>query len=1313
MEDLVEKLQEKQAERALFVGKKDDIMRLLAKLAEIDEDFEDYKVVADTSEMVEKVMENFEGTFEDALVHLSSSDKYRKHLRKLSAELDWSSDNVRQAMTKVHGHPFIFSSTQASVPEEIGNEYSAARVFTFDDDDENMSEWFDTTMEGENIQENLRQMGSQLNSDDFVLPETQITLLTTVAKAASEVTDTSHWAMIHENVLQVVFSDNEAVSGAATNAIQSIIKVAECWQVADLIKGIVPKAIHFHTTSDPEDGDPRYQKVISTIQACLPTIISQWAFIENLSDILFDICRLFSIPIFLQALSDVDIYASWFESLIKEAGPRSLLLQSRNKGLLVTCSQLALCKYLDGEGTQINNLTTTMRVKMMIRGDGGGGERSEGNLAVHCITILALTLSCSEGRAVFPINMGGSGEHVDFLQLLMFATRTSDTSLLLADEHLAASTALHGVVLHCLCALQFNCYLKHLTTHLISITHTTLLQQPFAVEKNAVSANTFLLLNFLSPLLDLSAFNFQEHNADDTENNQLIILPEEVFLHLTSCLRFLTHLTTVRQGRQLLLHTHAKGILPNETERLIDSVVKFIERSSFLKAPKSYQKAQSTGPVPAISPVRDFRSSRSRSPATSEALGQSSDVVQSSPPPTPSQVPVDSPAGRKLSTRTLVTPVPSSVTTPSNQLHKRSNTNTKPNNISITEAFEREILKLCKALLSDPILSAETSPSLLNSSHYSDCCTESPSDVQNFTLKIDSLLEGMRCATTVQNIVKQTQYNKTVGHLLKRAVVRLVTQQNRSETLCLLTLSPEMLLYTSQLPDSAVACRRYHDECTPSLGSGTCLSAHYQGMARWAALRMSMLCSSTWLTKSSSLNAVVTSAISGSLDSTLETTELSSLAASCAMQLDSSLVLLHKYDIQRKMMTALTQQDCGLHTGSLLRHIIYTSTASIGGPTERRLDRRSSSGWNLLYISGVWCEEPDLESWGIQDYNCNLLAEGEEEEFHDEDFTNDTPVPVPHQWLQSSKEEPTPARSTPLYQHSKDSRTLQNLSHAITQAESAKDSNMSESNQEWLHGIREIYSHAIKVEPHNNRIHSLVVKYMCAVHGLQNSSNQQQQGVLSESHSLSGTASALAVKYGISLGVLDSCDEQMHCTLLKKHLTDIDWAAVVIYFIVGESFIFASKLPQLRYFGGNTTNTLKLSAAVEFVLSMPCASYPELPQILNMLSVGNVPVMFVVHLWTRQLFLNFLDWPHLVSTVTIVLLFGVEYLPLIIVAALHHMKYHISDHLATYPSELSTFFAVNPIIDQNGIPFSVSDSLARLHDMRTHYDAGLRKALAK
>ena len=1289
MDDIVKSLQEKQAERALFVGKKEDIVRLLAKLAEIDEDFEGYKLIKETSDVVTAVMQNFKGTFEEALEHLSESDIYRNYLRKLSSELDCASDEISRKMNEEKGHPFIFASTQPSVPEEIVQDYSAARVFSFDDDDEIMSEWFDTTMEGENLHDNILQMGNQLNNDEFILPETQITLLSTVAKSASEVTDTSHWAIIQQSVLQVVFSDNINVSAAATNAVLSILKVAECWQVTDIIRAISPKAIKFHSDSDlPPADDVRYGHIISIVRACLNVICHHWAFIDNLNESLTDTCSLLSIPVYLKTLSEVDVYASWYESLLKSAGTRAFMLQSSNSKLLVTCSRVALCDNLDTASTQLNGLSPAARVRMMAVGC--GELKGDSNFTAHCVTILSLSLSYSEGRAVFPIEMGSD---IDLLNLLMFATRTNDTSLLLTDEHLAASTALHGVVLQCLRSLHFSCYSKSITSHLTSITFTAMIQQPFA------DMNVFLLLNFLSPLLDLSGYTFQNHSTDDVinEGNRLVVLPEAVYQHLIGCLKLLTHLTTMRQGRQLLLHVHPKGILPNQTERLLDAVIMFIERSKLFRTPNNKRRPSaslSTSSVKGKSSVLKNKfeigtvkqKSIPASPISSEmepVLNQSADTLKGSA--------TDGGGG---------TPV----TSPSHHFSKQLITD---NDSKIIQLFQKEVLKLCQSMLSDTSLSSETSTAILNSDCYNwDCSNHS------FSTQLDSVLEGVRCASTVQSLTKVNLYNSILVHLHKRSVVRLVTQQNRSETLCLITLSPDMLIYTSQLPDSSTACRRYTDESTPSLINSTCLSLHNQGVARWTALRLAMLCSSTWLTKPSSLNSIVTSAISGSIDCTVEVAELSALAASCAMQLDASVILLHKYEIQRKMISILTQQDCGISSASLLRHIIFTSTASIGGPSERKVDRRSSSGWHLLYVSGVWCAEPDMEGWDVQSYNCNILTNNEEaEECSDDHSIESKDVIIPNQWLSShSTNEENSTRQSPLYQHPKDSKTWHNLNHAITQAEAAKSRDMSESNQEWLQGIREIYNHSLKVESHNGRIHSLVIKYMCTVHGLQG--NSQQQGVC-ESHSLSGTAAMLAVKYGISLGVLDACDELHHCNLLKKHLTEIDWTAIVIYFIVGENFTFASKLPQLRYFGGITTNILKLSAAVEYVLSTPCSNYPDFPQILTMMSVGNVPLLFIVNLWTRQLFLNFLDWPHLVSTVTIVVLFGSEYLPLIIACALHHMKEAIAGHLAQYSTELATFFATTPIVDHNGVPFSVADSVDRLHVMKLFYNEGLEKTFSK
>ena len=1183
--------------------------------------------------------------------------------------------------------------------------------------------------------------------------------------------------------------------------------------------------------------------LVRLVRKGLESVEGCWMHLDFLPKLVANVVKLFGHRRVIGLLAQVDPLAGWFEALAKPRELRALLFA--NTELLAACAKTALSDQVDAKAATIASLTAQQRLRMLAprraatpdtpeaasaspasarsarsnraaaaaaaaamaaaaaeattaaEEDSGqlpppppppppppalpragevaaaaGEEETEEKAALllQAVHVLGLTLTYAEGRNVFPLALVGA----DLAGLHMFATCTTVSSLLLADEFLVASTAVHGVILQVLQEVYCRRAIRGggptvFGTRLVSIFYTTVRAYVGASGLDS-PVDVAMVINSLKILTDYSTLSTPVDRAEiavPTGDTQALLI---------ASMRLVCDLIELKKGCELLLRWHPEGTLPSPGDGTLMGAalrvvfVCFADRRFFPEAvvleAARLVRALLVSSHAAVHGIAKSVFSGGALPAgglsrllprlahgAEEAAAESADGGGATQPAA---------AG--------------GADTSSSDVGGGSGSVVANGGGSVNASGEQGDGR--DALGGSAGLPEEAA------------AADKEADTRLFLALLDSVAEACSLASVMRVVLPQSP--QLVGCLTKRAVVRALTGVRRlpsagAERLALLTLSSDLLTVLNAVgyTGGLAAARRAWDVEGVPLHQTSLASDQEAKVAKvcWGTLRLSMLCSTTWQTKSSLLKATIASALSPHPDPDVHVAELSILAACSVMMLDSALVLLQKHDVRKKALQAQLA-DSTVHPASLLRHLVVTAVGVVGGPLERAVPRTHAAGWPYLYFEGPWSPHPTLSAspvGGLCPAHCGLL-------YDDECVVDDAtaaaaaaaaaaagggrrcgprggrgqpplpppppPPPVPDGFVPEVAEgavepegwtypaEPSVLVGVPVGEApAKLASIVASLKAAVEQAgATARSDGMCESRREWHEGVREIYAHAL-VQCANMQHRAAEAEVAAteqpapAAPGAADGAAQQQQSLGSgravfmrqlhvlvlrfangvdkaaaaaaaepiapsaeQCHVLANTAATMGVAYGVALGLIEG-NAAAHVTALRHHLSDIDWVAVVLYIVAGgDALLCVAKHPTVRFFGGDTTNTLRLTAAAEYVLSCECDA------LLEHLTRSGVPLCFVVHLWTRQAFLNFLDWDDVASTLALTLLNGPEYLVFIIVSCVVHMQEGVRAH-AHGEQTLPTFFAVTPIVDAKNRPYRVADYLTTLQGYRARHSA--------
>eukprot|EP01064_Diplonema_japonicum_P029924 TRINITY_DN495_c11_g1_i1.p1 TRINITY_DN495_c11_g1~~TRINITY_DN495_c11_g1_i1.p1 ORF type:complete len:1173 (+),score=237.30 TRINITY_DN495_c11_g1_i1:67-3585(+) len=539
-------------------------------------------------------------------------------------------------------------------------------------------------------------------------------------------------------------------------------------------------------------------------------------------------------------------------------------------------------------------------------------------------------------------------------------------------------------------------------------------------------------------------------------------------------------------------------------------------------------------------------------------------------------------------------------------------------------------------------------------------------------------------------------------HVVKRSAVGVLTEG--TPALTMLVMSGDLLSEVTSIPGvpGLEGAMRYWQAET----NGHCMMQTEDNSAAltmryWEFLRAAMICSTTWQNPTQAMHRSITAVLKLEADCDVEVSVLSALALGSVMLLDSALLLISKYDVVKELQT-LQMHDLTLHPASLLRHIMLCAVGVIGGPGERQLPKQSSC-WEFLFFKGLWAEQPDIEGplGVVNEAHCGVLYDDEEGEAPECNAPELSDIEreewTPRGWtypimpdVMVVKEAGQPAVSL--------SSLTTSLAHAVEQVLTAVSNEMNEAKQEWVEGVKDIFKRALLLDSspvHNKKLFRLIFQFIIVSEGI-----EEVDSVPAEPHQHAEAAATAGVKYGTYLGLLDQSKTQSHIADLSSMLTTIDWTTVVLFILGVDRIQCVNRLPGMQFFKCTPSDTLRVSAAVEHLLNK------EALPLLNLFRLNDTPAFYVVNLWTHQMFLNFLDWQDVLSTLSATLLYGPECLPCIIYLCLAYMK-----PLLVAQTDLAAFLASSSIVNQKHEGFRVSAHLNSIQELRAKYGKELTNIL--
>ena len=1361
MEEILQYIQARQ-EDGVFSGRVEDVLQQIARLGETDPQFAAQKVIRRTDRAVRKeVLAQLQllrpqqqqqqhdpdtpdtDLFEALLSAVRASDVYRNTRDHLNERAVHAAKVAGDTCTDGH----LFSSV-AVAPEAKSLAHGlgeGTQIFTFDD--EGADPWGCDAYDAVGLHTSLEAMSQQLagvvvasdGDEDVADPlgggaldpslvgtdDSRFGVLETLAQMSVDCTDTEFWPSVRENLIAVIVGAPEQLALAGLKTLVSFLKVCEDWQVSQVVvslcrrlslriesgrqtekRGILEGLVSPHSDDGKQLDLPEVlPPLLRVLHKCLSTVEGAWMHLDTLPKVFESLVRLLSHPVVLPLFAGIDPTATWYEAFMKASGTRCLLVS--HPQLLHACARISLCNTVDSATATLASLSNQQRLSLLQKdkeenanvacqvvpetvpetcppnedrardAESGAATPTASRTAtpVECepeipslrreeaatcekqhpkhdtyvllfaVHILGLTLSSHEGRSVFPLKMPGA----DLVPLHMFATRTNESSLLPQDE-VVVSTAVQGVLLHAVRSVfELHNHGVAVASQLISVCHATVLSYIEHCELD-------------SPVGSLLVINATQLMQDYCVTSVSAIPPAAEAL-LISSVRLIAELGTKANGRRLLLKKHPSGTLCEDADTLLSVSLHFVavcckERHVFSTL---------------MFEVVDMM-----------------EVLLSAPHPIVGE------ATRLLGAllEGVVTPVPS-VDAPNSDDETPGSADISGHPYVASKSLRLAVL--------------------------------------------DTLLKTMSGSTVFRAV---SENPALMSALTKRAVARMITgKENTRETLMLLTASSDLLseALRLQLPALSLARKFWQRESIMHRHTMQRDTEAELAAMNWKLLRLCMLSSTTWQTKSSSLSSTITSALLTSSDYDKHLAEVSILAASSVLMLDSSLVLIQKHDATKKLLTAQLD-DTTLHPLSLLRHLMLCTLGTAGGPSERDTQAFASTASQFLFVEGPWEEQPDIAPplGEVCASHCGVLYDDEQDEVagmgvHGTNKSNEkkhfTNSLIECALPEVSKEDVTPpmwAYPNPpnilLLSGSCEAPTklqplLSSLKAAIEQASgAARSEGMEDACKEWMCGVIDIYGHALRCclgappQPkpdstrnllnggtpvHTRQLHLLILQFVNSMQKNTVGGSLPGGGNSHPPHVLAQTAAVIGVNYGISLGLIEG-SATAHVNTLKQHLTDIDWVAVVLYIIAGESLLGVSKHSRLRYFGGDTTCTLRLTSAVEHVVAGECS------EVLSALHQKGVPLFFVIHLWVRQVFLNFFDWDDVATTLCHTLLEGPEVLVCMCASALLHMKQQICE-VASSGKCLATFFAITPVVNQTGRPFHVRDKIDTLSSMKSTY----------